>query len=336
VFKKLFLILFICTQSFAVSKKVINSDVKVATSTVSSSSTTGALVVTGGTGVGGACYVAGVATFSNTLDASSSTVGGTVVSGGLAVAKSIRVGGQQVRLDFATAGSDASISARHTDNTNAASHAYLYAETGGGSGGDPKTRYFVTGGQDWAEGIDNSASDSFVISNSANLGTNNAMSCTTGLACSFPGQLIGKGTATNDSASAGFIGGYIESVTTAATAWPAATATFTDLASISLTAGDWDVSFMYNVFIGTAASMTRLQVGIGTASGTSTTGLDYDTNWIGMADAVFGAGGFPTGVSLPSYRISISGTTTFYVKGYFEFAGGTPDYRGRISARRVR
>lgn len=94
--------------------------------------------------------------------------------------------GQSLRLNYATAGNNVILQARHSDNTNAASHAVLYLETGGGSGGDPKTQYFVGGGQDWATGIDNSDSDSFVISNSANLGTNNAMRVGTDRIVGFP------------------------------------------------------------------------------------------------------------------------------------------------------
>ena len=119
MFKNIFLLTFIlCANlSLAVSKKVINSDVKITGGTASSSTSTGALVLsgTGGLGVGGACYVGGLGSFagttastsnttgtiltaggiasSNTTDASSSTNGGTfTTAGGMAVAKKVFIG----------------------------------------------------------------------------------------------------------------------------------------------------------------------------------------------------------------------------------------------------
>lgn len=79
--------------------------------------------------------------------------------------------GQSLRLNYGTSGGDASLQVRHSSDT-ANSNALLYLETGGTSGGDPKVQYFVTGGQDWSHGIDNSDSDAWVLSNSATLGTN--------------------------------------------------------------------------------------------------------------------------------------------------------------------
>jgi len=61
----------------------------------------------------------------------------------------------------------------HSDNTNAASHARLLAETGGASGGDPFIRFNVTGGQDYSFGIDNTDSDSLKIQDDADPSTGN-------------------------------------------------------------------------------------------------------------------------------------------------------------------
>ena len=67
--------------------------------TVSSSSTTGALIVSGGTGiagalnVGGATTITGAATISNTTASSSTTTGALVVRGGVGVAGNLSLGG---------------------------------------------------------------------------------------------------------------------------------------------------------------------------------------------------------------------------------------------------
>ena len=68
-------------------------------STPSNSTSTGALKVTGGVGigqnlnVGGTINAAGVASFTNTTESSSSSTGGVVVTGGLGVGKNLNVGG---------------------------------------------------------------------------------------------------------------------------------------------------------------------------------------------------------------------------------------------------
>lgn len=102
------------------------------------------------------------------------------------------VNGQSWRLNYATAASTASLQARHSDNTSGTSHSILYLETGGSSGGDPKVQYFVVGGNDWAEGIDNSDSQSYVLSHSSNLGTNNVLRCTTSNTCALTGTASGN------------------------------------------------------------------------------------------------------------------------------------------------
>lgn len=123
----------------------------------------------------------------NSIESLNLSSAGIVTLGATSGVQAHRVNGQMLRLDYAAVGNTGSLQVRHSDNTSATSHAIVYLETGGASGGDPKVQFFVTGGQDWATGIDNSASDAYVISNSGNLGTNNAMSCSTALTCTFGG-----------------------------------------------------------------------------------------------------------------------------------------------------
>jgi hypothetical protein len=73
-------------------------------------------------------------------------------------------------------GGDVNMQATNTDNTNAASTAGFQAAVGGGSGGDPYVEFSVSGVQTWRAGVDNSASDAFVIAASNALGTSNAAS----------------------------------------------------------------------------------------------------------------------------------------------------------------
>ena len=82
-------------------------------------------------------------------------------------------------------GGNAFISVTNTSNT-ANSNATLEAGVAGTSGGDAFINCFITGGQDWTFGLDNSDSDAFVISSSATLGTTNVMHCATAGAVSIP------------------------------------------------------------------------------------------------------------------------------------------------------
>lgn len=138
------------------------------------------------------------------------------------------------------------------------------------------------------------------------------------------------GTNTNDSAVAGYVGQYVETVTSAYSTFPA-TGVYGDAGSITLTAGDWDVNILHQVNLN-GATMTNWVAGIGTASGNSAAGL-IAGNYI--------EGTSPTSASditgsVPPYRISISATTTYYYKIRCTYSAGTPRWIGKMSARRVR
>jgi hypothetical protein len=139
---------------------------------------------------------------------------------------------------------------------------------------------------------------------------------------------IAVGTSTNNNATAGNLGEYLESVV-GFTAYPATTV-YGDLASISLTAGDWDVSALINQRGNTP---TNLTFGISTTSGNSTTGLTDGSNKLGITSA---SSSSDNSGSIPNYRLSLSATTTVYLKVQATYASGSPTAAGRISARRVR
>lgn len=141
-----------------------------------------------------------------------------------------------------------------------------------------------------------------------------------------------QGTDTNDSASAGFVGEYIESVVSAVTA--PTSGNFGDLTSISLTAGDWDVTALAYVAIG-AGAWQLIQIGISTTPGNSTAGLVAGSNR--LLDSWASSATTPTEQSLTiaAYRVSLSATTTIYFKFESTYVVA-PTFFGRISARRVR
>lgn len=139
------------------------------------------------------------------------------------------------------------------------------------------------------------------------------------------------GTTTNDNASAGNVGEYIESVV--ATIAGGASGVFSDLTSIALTAGDWDVTGA--IYFSGGTGYTVWQIGISLTSGNSTTGLVLGSNRF-VTDLTGGVS-VEQNLYVPVYRISLSGASTpVYLKFAQNYTGGTPVGSGRISARRIR
>jgi len=157
----------------------------------------------------------------------------------------------------------------------------------------------------------------------------------TSASSTFAHQLIGQGTTTNDSASAGYLGEAVRSSIASGSAVNAGTsAQFSDVTSISLTAGDWDVSGIVG-FTANGATVTAANAfaAISTNSGNTTTDhVTGDNQIAGMEPTAT----YDRTLEIPTYRMSLSGTTTVYLKGRVSYSAGTPKFYGRISARRVR
>lgn len=140
-----------------------------------------------------------------------------------------------------------------------------------------------------------------------------------------------KGINTNTAAAAGDVGEYIEANSFSVSA--PATNTYGDITSITLTAGDWDISAIAASVINTGVTITSVISGIGTAPGTSGAGLTTgDTQGYSVPPT---AQYLPT-ITIPPKRVLIASTTTYYLKMWISYASGTPQFHGRISARRVR
>ena len=144
-----------------------------------------------------------------------------------------------------------------------------------------------------------------------------------------PDQLAGiVGTTTNNSANAGSVGEFIESVVTGAAPAPIANNTTTNLTSIALTAGDWDVESMVG-FVPTA-SITSILFGPNTVS------LTFP------AIERFGELNFTGGIgsrqsfSVARQRFSLAGPETVYAVAEVTLSAGTCNMYGYLNARRVR
>lgn len=153
---------------------------------------------------------------------------------------------------------------------------------------------------------------------------------TTGIT-TFPLGLVGLGTTTNDSAATGYIGEYVSASLASGSATSLTTGTAKTITSISLTAGDWDVTGVVDFHPDTTTTTTYLQGGISTTNNTLGAADTYFSNTFAIATTSVDASEV-----CPTVRISINTTTTVYLVAVAGFAISTLSGYGTIRARRVR
>jgi hypothetical protein len=137
------------------------------------------------------------------------------------------------------------------------------------------------------------------------------------------------GTTTNNNVTAGDVGEFVSSEIALASQVSFSNATSTDLTSISLTAGDWDV--WGNIFFNPSSGVcSTARSWVSSTSATIpdislTAGINFQTTSIG-------------GIGVPTLmkRFSLPTTTTIYVSGTCTVATGTIGASGAIYARRRR
>lgn len=151
----------------------------------------------------------------------------------------------------------------------------------------------------------------------------------------FSGGATIKGTATNNSASAGYVGEVISSTIASASAVSLTTATPANVTSISLTAGDWEVSGTVIRALGATTSVTQLITSISTTSATASSATAGDGSFqiLSTAANVMAAN---TSQVVPPIRISVASTTTIYLVASDTFTVSTDAVFGTLRARRVR
>lgn len=159
-----------------------------------------------------------------------------------------------------------------------------------------------------------------------------AISGTTG---TFSGVLQGGGVTTNSSASAGQIGEFISSVVLIGSAIAITSAATVNVTSISLTAGDWDVSGeVWIAYAGSPSAVTIAGGGITTTTATLPTIPATNTarNLIQNSQI----SGATQTLPLATTRFSLASTTTVFMVGTTTFTGGTSSGYGVLRARRIR
>jgi hypothetical protein len=144
-----------------------------------------------------------------------------------------------------------------------------------------------------------------------------------------PAQTTGLlGTTTNNNASAGYWGEY---VTASGSAVSLTSGTAANITSISLTAGDWDVTGTIQFVPAASTTTSQMFSGVSNTSGANGT---FDQTTITRYPLSAGSGS--TVLPTPVSRFSLSTTTTIFLVGSASFAVSTMTANGLIRARRVR
>jgi hypothetical protein len=163
--------------------------------------------------------------------------------------------------------------------------------------------------------------------NSTGTGNTLQVSGVTVSAGQYPGE------PTTGSATAGNVGEYTESVILQASAEALVTNTGNDIAQISLGAGDWDVSGSIGFIPAASTSITLLHGSWSTSADTTNTTIG---RYFQHQQAATVPGAVPYAYALPTYRFSLSGTTTVRLVALATFTVAGLSAFGIIRARRVR
>jgi hypothetical protein len=143
------------------------------------------------------------------------------------------------------------------------------------------------------------------------------------------------GTATNNNAAAGYIGEFLSSVVLIGAAVPITTTTQTNITTLALTAGDWDVwgSLWTLPAAGTTTDTVAAAVSQTSATLPTTPAIGGANQQLrGLATAATQVVVIATGTT----RISLAAPATIYLVGFISFAVSTMSAYGSLSARRAR
>lgn len=140
-----------------------------------------------------------------------------------------------------------------------------------------------------------------------------------------------QGTNTNNNAATGFIGEYVTASVASASPVSLSSTVPANVTSISLTAGDWDVSGSVGFKPDPTTAIVFMLGGVSTTSATN----PDEGNRV-LVSFKGNASDFNIENAIPTVRVSIAATTTVYLVADAYFGASTMGAFGRISARRVR
>lgn len=146
------------------------------------------------------------------------------------------------------------------------------------------------------------------------------------------------GTTTNDNATAGDVGEFITATVASGSPVALTTATPANVTSISLTAGDWDVSAVADFGL-TGITGTEFRVGISAASATLPTqagGSGIGTDPLAIVPLITTLVSDTFGIDIGPVRVSLATTTTIFLVAQETFSAGSSGVYGTLRARRAR
>ncbi len=141
------------------------------------------------------------------------------------------------------------------------------------------------------------------------------------------------GTLTNSNAGAQCVGEVVESSVASGSGITLTTGVDTNVTSISLGAGDWDVFGMVGVL---GATGTKINVFAGASSITSANANIESNAFVNWYPSAMPLGAANIRFALPQARYSLAATTTVYLIANSGFIGAAMKAFGRITARRRR
>lgn len=139
-----------------------------------------------------------------------------------------------------------------------------------------------------------------------------------------------RGVSSASNACPGCIGEYVEGIVSLATI-PGVSGVPTSVSTITLTAGDWDVSALGFFAHQGGSSISNAEISINTTANADGT---LGNNAIRIARTATTTD--ETALAIPTVRVSVSATTPVYLVVDVTFTVATPRFAGNIRARRVR
>lgn len=147
------------------------------------------------------------------------------------------------------------------------------------------------------------------------------------------------GTTTNDDAPTGQVGEYLSASTVFSSPVALTSGAYSNVASLTLSAGDWDVSGVMGYVFGATTSLTQLRFGLTTTSA----GAPVDTGGGGVQGGglcgdIYAAFVPNAGIrkALPPVRVKLAASTTIYFVAQAVFTVSTCSAFAELHARRVR
>jgi hypothetical protein len=190
------------------------------------------------------------------------------------------------------------------------------------------TNYWIVGGSETVAGVAGVAT--FNTRGGAITLTSSDVTAAGGTATLSRGVI---GTTTNDNAAAGNVGEYIESMVLIGAAVSLTTATPTNVVTITLTAGDWDVHGAVAFHSSGTTNVNDVETGLSTVSNTLPTDTSATSADVYM---VVLAASPDISDSVGTQRISIAAPTTLYLVTNANFSISTLTAYGKLCARRRR